>query len=313
VLLQQAQALAHLGLVVRVEHLADGPRAHLAHDGAVVVAPVEGGEVEDLGRLGAPQAQQVHGAHAVAEDGRVDRHAAKDLVRHPAGAQPALVVGRVLGVAADADVVGDLRTPHFPGVAEAQPVVGGLDLGSVADDLGEDAEFVADAVADRRDLESRERIHEAGREPPEAAVAEPRFLLVRDQRVEVDAQPGERPARDLLDAEVEQVVAEERAGQVLGREVADRARVGLLVGAHRAHPVVQQAVADGVGERLVLVVDRGEIENASLHVEQVVQERPADRVLAHAGADALVAGNLQDLAGALTHGGLLPGRIAPRY
>ena len=47
------------GLVVRVEHLGDVLRHDLLLDRPVVVADVEGLEVEGLDGLGLPQAQQV--------------------------------------------------------------------------------------------------------------------------------------------------------------------------------------------------------------------------------------------------------------
>ena len=70
-LLLEPQLLAAMRLVVRVEHFGDGLRSHLVLDGAVVVAVVEGREVERLDGLGFPQAQRVAGADAVAEDRRV--------------------------------------------------------------------------------------------------------------------------------------------------------------------------------------------------------------------------------------------------
>ena len=68
---------------------------------------------------------------------------------------------------------------HFPGVAETQPLVRLLDLPAVDDFLLEDAELVADAVADRWNLQRGERIEETRGETTEAAVAQARFVLVR--------------------------------------------------------------------------------------------------------------------------------------
>ena len=65
----------------------------------------------------------------------------------------------------------------LPRVAEAQPLVGLLDLPAVDDLLLEDAELVADAVAERGHLQRRQRVEEAGREAPEAAVAEAGLVL----------------------------------------------------------------------------------------------------------------------------------------
>ena len=64
------------------------------------------------------------------------------------------------------------------GIAVAQPLVGLLDLPAVDDLLLEDAELVADAVAQRRHFERGQRIDEAGREAAEAAVAQARLVFV---------------------------------------------------------------------------------------------------------------------------------------
>ena len=51
--------------------------------------------------------------------------------------------------------------------------------------LIEDAEFVTNAVTDRRHLERCQRIEVAGGEAPQSPVAEPRLLLQCQQRIEI--------------------------------------------------------------------------------------------------------------------------------
>ncbi len=72
---------------------------------------------------------------------------------------------------AELDLDTPLRTSDLPRITEGEPFVGLLYLPPVDDLLLEYAELVANAVRDRRDLERRERIDEAGGEPAEAAVA----------------------------------------------------------------------------------------------------------------------------------------------
>ena len=96
---------------------------------------------------------------------------------HPAHAVDACVVDVVLGVAAPADEVVHVGLGDLPRVPVDQPVVGLLDLPAVVDLLLEDAELVADAVADRRPLEGGQRVEVARRQPAQAAVAEPRLRL----------------------------------------------------------------------------------------------------------------------------------------
>jgi hypothetical protein len=215
-------------------------------------------EVERLGRLGTPQAQQINRIHVVAEDRGIDGHPAKDLVRHPAHAAEALLIDIAFGAAANADVIVDVRPPYLPRIAVAQPGIGGLDLLAVADQLVEDAVLVADAIADRRNLQRSQRVHETRRQPPQSAVAQPRLLLVADEAVEIDIQAGQRLARGLGNPEIEQVVAHERTGQVFGGQITNGARIRLLVGAHRADPAKQHAVANRVCQRLVAIIERGD-------------------------------------------------------
>ena len=101
----------------------------------------------------------------------VDRDPAKDFVLYPTHSYSALGSGVLLRMAPDLDVVGDMRAPHLPGITEARPVIGAFDLFAITYHLTEDAEFVADAIADRRTLQGRQRVHEAGGEATEPPVA----------------------------------------------------------------------------------------------------------------------------------------------
>ena len=190
--------LPDLGLVVGIEHLGDGLRDDLLVHRPVVVAGVEGLEVERLDRLGPPQPQHVAGVDAVALDRRVVGDALHHALRHPADPELALFVLVVLGVAAPVDVIGDIGLGDLPGVAVAQPLVGDLRLPAVADLLVEDAELVADAVADGRALQRRQRVEIAGGQPAQAAVAQPRLLLAGQDLIEVLARARPAPCALLL-------------------------------------------------------------------------------------------------------------------
>ena len=60
-----------------------------------------------------------------------------------------------------------------------------LDLPAVLDLLAEHAVLVAQAVADRRDLERGQRVEKAGGQPAQPAVAQPRVGLLLEQGVPV--------------------------------------------------------------------------------------------------------------------------------
>src|SRR5690606_28114920 len=115
----------------------------------------------------------------------------------------------------------------------------------VDDLLLEDAELVAYAVRERRNLERRERIDEARGEPTEAAIAEPGLRLLGEQPVEVEPQVLDRVFHLIVDAEVDQVVAELGAEQIFGREVRDGTRARRRVRRRRADPAAQHQIANG--------------------------------------------------------------------
>ena len=213
ILLRQPQSLARLGLVVRIEHLGDGFRYDLLVHRAVVIADVERFEIEGFGGLRLPQAQQVRGRHPIAGHGSVVGDAFDDLLRNPAHPIAALFVIIALGAPAELHIEGDFRTDDLPGVAEAQPLVRQLDLPAVANRLIEDAELVADAVADRRNIERRQRVHVTSGQAAEPAVAQARLFFLLQKVGQILPDFGYCLLGRLPDTEVDQAVAQMRPGQ----------------------------------------------------------------------------------------------------
>src|SRR4030095_848709 len=105
-------------------------------------------EEEGFDRFRLPQAQQVRRGHPVAGDRCVVGDAFDDSFRNPADPVPPLIVVKVFGSPTEIYVEGDFRMDDLPGVAEAKPFVGQLDLPAVVNRLIEYAEFVTDSVAD---------------------------------------------------------------------------------------------------------------------------------------------------------------------
>ena len=245
-------------------------------DGAGVVAGVEDLEVERAGGAGAPEPQGVDGAAAVARDHRVVGDAEDGALGEPADAVAAVRVGVALGVAAEADLDRHLGVGELPGVAAPEPVVGLFDLPAVLEGLAEDAELVADAVADGGDAEGGEGVEVAGGQPPEAAVAEAGLGLQGAQLVEAEAEVGEGLAGEVFGVGVEQVVVELAADQVLGREVADESGLAIDAGVEGIEPALDQAVADGVGQGEVRLARGGEGEVGADAVVEVLEELAAE-------------------------------------
>ena len=131
--------------------------------------------------------------------------------------------------AAEADLEGALAALELPRIAVVEPGLGQFDLPAVGDLLAEHAVDVADAVAVRRHVDGRHALHEAGGEPPEAAIAERGVRLERGDHVDVDAERRQRLAHVVQQAEIGEGVAHQAADQELQRQIVD-ALVLLVVG-----------------------------------------------------------------------------------
>jgi len=204
----------------------------------------------------------------------------------------ARVVGVVLGVAAPLDEVVHVGFGDLPRVPVGKPVVGLLDLPAVVDLLVEDAELVADAVADGRTLEGGQRVEIARGQPAKAAVAQPGLLLACEHAVEVLPQRRQRLAGRVLDAEVQQVAAELRPHQEFGRQVAGHLPTEIERCLRGRHPVVLHAVANGQRSGPVVVLRPQGRSGPTDGVAQVVDDAPSQCIGGQPGAAALVGGGV---------------------
>ena len=88
----------------------------------------------------------------------------------------------------------------------------------------------------------------------------------------------------VIDAEIDEVVGQMRAGEELGGEVADDADVLCPVVKDGLDPALDEAVADGVGEGHVEIVHGGAFARAGLDEEEIVEEGMCEGVDAGSGA-----------------------------
>jgi hypothetical protein len=204
VLLFEPQLLALLSCVVRVEHLGDILHFDLLFDRARVVALVEQIEIEVARRARGPQPQCVHGVGVVTDDKRVVGHTHDALAVHPIEAHLAAVGAPHMHLAVELHALHVLMARQLPGIAVLQPSIPVLDLLTAVDVLLEDAVFVANAVADSRQVERRQRIHEAGRQATEAAIAEARVALTFQHLVELEAALSSDPLGHAVQAEIQE-------------------------------------------------------------------------------------------------------------
>jgi len=155
---------------------------------------------------------------------------------------------------AEGNVVGDARPAKLPGVSLHQPVVGALDLPAILDSLLKHAGIIADAVAIGRITERGERIHEAGGETAEPAIAERGVLLLLIDLLEIHAKGLQCIAAKIVEFEIVEVIAERATDQELHREVVDRLDVLLVLHRLAVEPAVGHASAREIGHGLKPVV-----------------------------------------------------------
>jgi len=275
--LLQPQLLALRGGVVGIEHAADRAGQRLGLGGAGEIALVEGGEVEGVQRLGAPQAQGI-GPFALPADHR----RVKGLGRHRGIRGPDGAAAAFRHRAAKADAEAGLGAFEFPAVRLAQPFLGLLDLAAVgAEALAEQAVFVADAIAVGGAAQRRHRIEEARRQPAEATVAQRRVGFVVQHGGEIEAEARHGVARHLGQANVHDRVFQQTADQEFHRQVIDALGLGGVGGAGGAEPGLDDAVANRQRQRHAHVVDRGVGEVLALRELEVPQDRLAQVICTH--------------------------------
>jgi hypothetical protein len=206
--------------------------------------------------------------------------------RNPLHAQAA--AGRrlvlVFGMTANLDIESDIRSMDEPRASRTQPLVGHFGLPAVVDDLRENAELVANAVANGGNLERRQRIKVTGGETAETAVTESGLLFLIEKHVQIEPKFRHRLPGVVENAEIDQVVAQLWTDQELGRQVADRTAALVAVGARGLHPALQQAIAYRQGECLEAVTPGCHLRKARLRVNQSVQKGALERVYSESHA-----------------------------
>jgi hypothetical protein len=251
--LTQPQLAARRALVIRVEELADRFGAGLFRAGAEIVAGIEHVELERVGRPRRPQPQRIDVLAAPAHDRGVVGDGLHGFRRIPDRAVAAFLFD-VFDAAAEMHVVDHLRPLEFPGVAEAQPFVGIFVLPALRDDLAEQAEIVADAIADGGNGQRRHALHEARRKPSKTAIAKGSVRLAFTQLRETDAEIAQRGLEHRQQPHIVQRIGEQAADQEFQTEVIDPLAAGVVALLIPGQPMVHDAVAQRQRRRLVPVV-----------------------------------------------------------
>ena len=285
ILLFQPQLFALDWLVVGVENLGDVLRENLFVDCPVVVAHVESFKFKGLHSFSLPQPKQIAGVYAIPQDRGVVGNALHSPVGNPSNPVAALIILIVFGAPPKTHLKGDFRSNHFPWIAQSKPVVGAFHLPAVSNLLLEDAEFVADTVANGRDLESCKGIEVAGRQPAQPSITKARLLLLVEEGLDVLALLLGCPSNILVNTQVYQVVLQMGTEEELSREISDNLDVlstqlidDLIDG---LDPAVHQLIPDGVGESHIEVVSAGTLHETPLRVKDVIAESASQALDTH--------------------------------
>ena len=227
VLLLQAQRLALVVVVIRIQHLGNDLGHSLLLHGLQVLAPGVQGHIHGHRALGVPQAQHVGVVGLVAGDLHVAGNGQNGGVAHVLGVVVALVVPVVHDLAAEPDLLGLIHLGDEPGIAQAQPVIGLLYLLAVHDLLLEDTQLVADGIAGGGDLQGGHGVQIAGSQTAQTAVAQARIGLDLKQIGGGEAQPLQGLLQGIQNAQIVGVLLQRTAHEELQRQVVDLALLAL--------------------------------------------------------------------------------------
>jgi hypothetical protein len=147
-----------------------------------------------------------------------------------------------------------------------------LYLIAILEDLLEDPELIPDAIAHRRDVEGRQRVEQAGGQPAQAPVPQPRLHVKSLKGIGGNTADGKRLAGQVGGAGVDRVLPELTPQHVLRRQVVDELRVGRIMRLGRPGPAIRRPVTDGDSQCPVGVMSAGRLDRRPPVVIQVVNQ-----------------------------------------
>ena len=120
---------------------------------------------------------------------------------------------------ANGDIIVDAGAAHPALGAPAQPQIRGLRLPVVLKALAKQAAVIGQPDAVRRQAQRREAVQKAGRQPPQAAVAQGGLKFKLFQLRKSDALGGQLGAHLVEQAQIDQIVAEQLSDQEFGGDI----------------------------------------------------------------------------------------------
>ncbi len=276
VLLPKPQLPAGRRLVARIEEFRNRFGARQFRHGAKMITAIECIQLQRVDRARRPKPQRIDVPSAPADDRRIEGDGLDRLARNPFDLLGAVRTIDAQDVAAVVNVVDDVGAFELPRVARLQPLLGKLLLPAIGHELPEQAVFVANAVTLRRNGKARHAVHEAGREPSKAAIAERGIGLVLGDVAQVDAEVAQRGVELAHHLHVAERIAEQPPDQELERQVIDALFSRAPRGALGLQPAVHDLIAQRQRRGDVPVVLRGALGFLADHQRDLRQHRAAD-------------------------------------
>ncbi len=208
ILLLQPQFLSLNMIVAGVQNLADRASKVLLFNRLLIIALVEGIQMEAVDRLRVPDAERIHKAVSVTDDRHVIRNRLDCVITFLTENRPSVLIHMAGHIAAEMNFLCILGSSELERISVLEPVVRNLDLISVADLLLEHAVAVADAAAVSRIVQRGEGIEEACGKSSETAVSKRRIRLLVLNLVHVKAKLFQSFADRLERLQVNHVIAE---------------------------------------------------------------------------------------------------------
>mmetsp|Transcript_25034 Transcript_25034/g.45315 ORF Transcript_25034/g.45315 Transcript_25034/m.45315 type:complete len:668 (-) Transcript_25034:335-2338(-) len=228
-LLLEAELLAFRGGVIGIEDGADGLSALALEKSLVVVAGIEGLEVEFGKWDGIPKTEIAsRGSGSGTGDGIVVRNGLDLLGGNPHRLLLA-IHNAGLDLATEANGVLDVGTANLPRVAVGKPNIGDLDLLALGvKDLLEHSVTVTDTVAPSREIKVSHRVKEASGQTTKATVTKTSVALLISNSLSSVTKLTKSVSNRTLKAKVVDSIGQSPTHQELSRKVINKLGVLLL-------------------------------------------------------------------------------------
>ena len=261
IVLLEPQHLAFVVVVLRIQHLGDDLRCFRRLHRLAVLALTKRRQVNVLGAAGRPHAKRVHRRRIIA----YNRHVVRDGLHRvviPVDKARHTVVVHLVHMAAEVNLAGVLHHGHFPHVAVGQPAVWQFHLLTIHNFLAEQAVFIANRAAHRRQIQAGQAVQEACRQASEAAVAQARFRLFLQQVVHIDAQFAQRLPVYIRGHQVQHVAIQAAPHQKFYRQIIQPLELGFLALLTGNGVLLHNLVAHG-GSKCLIDLLGGRLLNAA--------------------------------------------------